>query len=285
MKCMSVAKIWLGPAGIPSQCKGGGSVGGIKCCNELGLNAMEVEFVRGVNMSLAMAKECGEAAKEFGVRLSVHAPYYINLLSKNKDIIEASKKRILDSVERAHLMHAGIVAFHAGYYTGLAKRDALEIVKKNCDDMTTVMEKNGWLDVKLGLEASGKHSAFGYLDELLAVNETNKQCVPVLDFAHIFAKNYGKIDYGEIFDKMEIKKFNHLHTHFSGIEFTDKGERMHIVMASNKPPFEPLAHEILRRKLSITIISESPITDIDSLAMKKIFEKLGCELETKGFKC
>ena len=272
---MSVAKIWLGPAGIPSQCKGGGSVGGIKCCNELGLNAMEIEFVRGVNMSLVLAKECGEAAKKFDVRLSVHAPYYINLLSKNKEIIEASKKRILDSVERAHLMHADIVAFHAGYYTGLAKQDALEIVKKNCDDMTDVMKSSGWLDIKLGLETSGKHSAFGYLDELLAVNEINKQCVPVLDFAHIFAKNYGKIDYAEIFDKM--KRFGHLHTHFSGIEFTDKGERMHTVMASNKPPFEPLAREILRRKLSITIISESPLTDIDSLAMKKIFENLEYE--------
>jgi deoxyribonuclease-4 len=270
---MTIAKVWLGPAGIPGHCKGGGSVGGIKCVAELGLNAMEVEFVRGVHMNLKMAEECGKAAKEFGVRLSVHAPYYINLLSKNKEIIEASKKRILDSVERAHLMHADIVAFHAGYYTGLAKQDALEIVKKNCDDMTDVMKSSGWLDVKLGLETSGKHSAFGYLDDLLAVNEENKQCVPVLDFAHIFAKNYGKIDYGEIFDKM--KKFDHLHTHFSGIEYTDKGERMHTVMASNKPPFEPLAAEILRRKLSITIISESPITDIDSLAMKKIFENFG----------
>jgi len=47
------------------------------------------------------------------------------------------------------------------------------------------------------------------------------------------------------------------------------------MVLDHAPPFEPLAKEIIKRKTDITIISESPITDLDSLKMKKIFEKLG----------
>jgi len=270
---MSKAKIWLGPSGIPSVSRINSSIEGIKTVAGIGLNAMEINFTHGIHMGLDMARECGETSKEFDIRLSVHAPYYINLLSKKERIINESEKRILDSVERAHIMNADMVVFHTGYYTGLSKDAAFKIVKQKCEEMTNIMEKKGWLDVRLGLETSGKHSAFGYLDELLALNKSNKQCIPVLDFAHIFAKDYGKIDYGKIFDR--VKKFKHLHTHFSGIEYTSKGERVHLTIEHNQPPFEPLGKEILKRKLSITIISESPILEIDSLKMQKIFQKLG----------
>jgi len=41
------------------------------------------------------------------------------------------------------------------------------------------------------------------------------------------------------------------------------------------PNFEDFAKEILKRKINITIISESPILEQDSLLMKRIFERLG----------
>ncbi|MFH1623189.1 MAG: endonuclease IV, partial [Candidatus Aenigmatarchaeota archaeon] len=70
--------IFLGPAGIPASAKGS-TVDGVRRVAELKLTAMEVEFVYGVRMGMQMAKQVGEAAKEAGVRLSIHAPYYINL--------------------------------------------------------------------------------------------------------------------------------------------------------------------------------------------------------------
>jgi len=69
-------------------------------------------------------------------------------------------------------------------------------------------------------------------------------------------------------------RLGRLHVHFSGIEFTAKGEKNHVVLDSS-PPFEPLAREILDRNLDVTIISESPVTWQDSQKMRKIFEKLG----------
>ena len=127
----------------------------------------------------------------------------------------------------------------------------------------------------LAPETTGKHSAFGSLDEIIELVKKTK-CSLCVDFAHIYARNRGKIDYKEILDAIEERfKPKHLHIHFSGIEWTLKGEKNHLIIDTNSPPFEPLAKELLERKLSATIISESPITWKDSLRMKEIFEKLG----------
>jgi len=265
--------IWLGPAGIPTVGKGGSSLEGIKTVSKLGLNAMEVEFVRGVKMSKEMAKECGKVAKEFNIRLSVHAPYYINLSSSEKIKIKQSKKRILDSVERAHLMHADVVVFHPGYYGKLDPKETYELIKDACRDIIDTMKSKKIKNVRLGLETTGKHSQFGSLDEIIKIHREFRTCVPVVDFAHMFARQGGRIDYGKILDRLKKLKLKHYHTHFSNIEFSDKGERWHLVL-DKKPPFKSLAKEILKRKMNITIISESPILEQDSLKMRKIFERL-----------
>ena len=109
-------KIRLGPSGIPISSKGNSSIDGVKTVKELGLDAMEISYTHGIHMSLETAKQLGKVAKDLDVELSVHVPYFVNLASENKKIIEASKKRIIDSLERGVAMNATIVAIHAGYY-------------------------------------------------------------------------------------------------------------------------------------------------------------------------
>ena len=81
--------IRFGTAGIPTTVKGRGLVEGIKEVRRLGLDCMEVEFVRGVRMGDATAVRAGEAAREAGVALTAHGPYYINLCS-----LEPAKARV-----------------------------------------------------------------------------------------------------------------------------------------------------------------------------------------------
>ena len=107
-----MVKIFLGPAGIPLSTRGKGSIEGVKRVKDLGLNAMEVEFVQGVKMSVDTAKELGSVAEELGVRLSVHAPYFINLCSSDQEKVRASQKRILVTAERASSMGADAIAIH-----------------------------------------------------------------------------------------------------------------------------------------------------------------------------
>lgn len=245
------------------------SLEGVKKVPDLGLNAMEIEFVYGVKMSNELAKKIG---KESEIKLSVHAPYYINLYSKEKKKIEQSKKRILNACERGHHMNASCVVFHPGFYGDYDKEDVYQGIKEAIDDIQKTIKKNNW-NIELAPETTGKHSQFGSLEELTKLAKELK-CNMCVDFAHLYARNNGKIDYSNTIKQMKkLKHIKHFHSHFSGIEFTEKGERRHKVMS--EPKFQPLAKEIIKEKLNITIISESTVTWKDSLKQKEIFKRLG----------
>lgn len=235
-------------------------------------------------MSNEMAKGVGELAEKLGVRLSVHCPYFVNLCSPDKEKLKASKKRILDSAERAHFMRADVAVFHPGFYGKLTPQEALEAVKRACGEMADEMTSRGIKDVSLGLETMGKQSAFGTVDEIIAVCSEVNGCVPVIDWAHLNCK-YGGIfkvqeDYGKIFDRLKPLKLKHLHSHATCAEFTPAGpgagnERHHLTLDARKPDYGPLVQEILRRKIDITLISESPTLEQDALVLKRMFEKRG----------
>jgi len=266
-----MARILLGPAGSGGYAES--TIEGVAKLGELGLQTLEAEFVHGVTMKNELAKQIGAEAKWLNVPLSVHAPYFINLASKDAKKADESKKRILDSCERLHYMGGGPVVFHPAYFGGMDKEKVFQTAKEAILDMMKTIQKSGWSNVQLAPETTGKHSALGSLDETIRlVKETG--CSLCVDFAHLYARNYGKIDYAEVFDKLKALKLEHIHSHFSGIEYSAKGELSHLVMDHN-PPFEPLAKEILKRGLDITIICESPITFRDSQRMRKVFEGLG----------
>lgn len=256
-------------------------MGGLRRVAELGLNAQEVEFVRRVGMSNEGADEVGKLAKELGILLSVHCPYFVNLCSTEKEKVEASKKRILDSVERAFHMGAHVAVFHPGFYGSLTPEAAFDGVEGACKDMVSWMKSKGIKGVALGLETTGKVSQFGTLDEIVRLCKRVRGCEPVVDFAHIYARQAGKIEYAEVFEQLKPLKLKHLHSHFTSMEWNPAkapgqgNERRHLPIEHDKPPFEPLAKEILKRKIDITLISESPVLEQDSLVMKRVFEKRG----------
>lgn len=264
------AKIKLGPAGSGGYAKS--TLEGVQKLPKLGLQTLEVEFVRGVGMGIPLARQVGSEAKKQGIELSCHAPYYINLASKEKIKIRQSKKRILDSCERMHHIGGGPVVFHPSYFGGQEKEKVFRLTKEAILDMIKVVKKNKW-NCQLAPETTGKHSALGSLDETIRlVKET--RCSMCLDPAHLYARGYGRLDFGKMFDKLKPLKLKHLHCHFSGITYTSKGERAHINLDKH-PDFRKFAKEILRRKLNVTIISESPVTWKDSLKMRKILEDMG----------
>lgn len=241
---------------------------GLKKINELGLTALEIELTHGINISNTTAKVIGELAKELDISLSVHAPYFINLASEEKAKINASKIRILQSCERANYLGADYVVFHPGFYSKKTKEETYAIIKNEVEDLMKTVDGKKW-NIQLALETTGKHSAFGNLDELLRLVKDIK-CSLTIDFAHLKARTQGKMGYGEMLDK--VKHFKHIHSHFSGIEWTEKGERRHLLTPENE--IRELLEEILKRRLDITIINESPDPIGDAYKMKKISENL-----------
>jgi len=256
--------IILGPAGT-----GGDSLKGIQFIHDKGLGAVEIEFTYGVRMSNELAKECGDLAKKLGMRISIHAPYYVNLASHEKAKIEASKKRILESCERGHFLGAKYIVFHAGFYMKHSKEECYSIIKKEILEIQREIKKRGW-KVILAPETTGKKSQFGDLDELLRLKKET-DCHLCIDFAHLKARDQ-KIDYQKVFDKLKNAGINYIHAHFSGIEYSDKGERRHILTKDSD--IKELLEWIKKSKIDATIINESPDPLGDSLKSKKILERL-----------
>jgi deoxyribonuclease-4 len=276
-------EIRLGPAGLPiSLEKNRNTIEAIKFLREIGLNAMEIEFVRNIYLDKNSAKEVRKEAEKNNVELSVHAPYFINLLGE-KTTIQNSIKRIVESAKIAEILDAKFVVVHAAYYGKYSKEEAyqkmIEITNKILEKLDKAKIKNS----KIAYETMAKESQFADLETLLKLKEeiNDKRINICIDFAHIFVRNDGKIDYKKILDVLEQHGFKELHTHFSNVKYnlkTKKFQDIHIPINSH-PKFEPLAKEIINRNFEkVTIISESPILEKDSLKMKKIFEELGIKI-------
>ncbi|MFH0836640.1 MAG: TIM barrel protein, partial [Candidatus Aenigmatarchaeota archaeon] len=221
-----------------------------------------------------LAKQVGEAAKENKIELSIHAPFYINLASDEKEKIAASKTRILESCKRGHYFgsknNPTKIVFHPAYFGKTDKEEVYQKTRTAMEDMHDKIRASAWNAI-LCPETTGKHSALGSLEETLRLAKEIK-CSFCIDLAHLYARANGHIDYEAVLK--QVGKHKHLHFHFSGINYSTKGELNHLIMG-HKPDFKPFAQLLLKRKQDCTIISESPITWKDSLKMKQIFEKLG----------
>jgi len=86
-------------------------------------------------------------------------------------------------------------------------------------------------------------------------------------------QDYEKV-INKIKDELGVKALDGLHCHFSGIKYTDKGERRHLPITGNKPDFRQLAEVIVKKDYKFTIICESPLLEKDALRMKQIIEEL-----------
>jgi deoxyribonuclease-4 len=254
--------ILVGPAGSD----GLGNLKGVQRVARLGLDCMEVAFVYGVRMQPTDAEALGALARGKGITLSVHAPYYINLAADDPVKLAASKQRILDSGRMAALMGARNIVFHAGFYQALTPERAFMRIAAAIEELQTAARGHGW-PVALCPETTGKSSQFGSLEEVLRLAH-HTGCGFTIDFAHLLARSGGELDYRRVLDRLPGR----FHAHFTGVEYGPKGERRHV--PTTPAFFRPLAEELLRRRLDVTLINESPRSYRDAAMMKRVLTSL-----------
>jgi deoxyribonuclease-4 len=273
----------FGPAGVPIRCEERSSYAGIKCAKDLGLDAFEMEFVQGCRMKPENAAECGELAKKLEVSLSCHASYYLNFLSHEKAKLAKSHKEIIATAKVMDAAGGGRIAFHSAFYQGMPVDKAYGKVKSEFKQLLSDMKKEGY-NATLAPETTGKPTQFGSVEELYRLAEEigYDKLRPTIDWAHIHARENGRIkgkqDYADVLELVEKRVGNEglktLHCHMASINFTAKGERNHLTMDHDIPPFKPLAEALHEFKCDGTIISESPNIEADALYMKKVFERI-----------
>lgn len=273
--------IRFGPSGVPIQCKGSSSLEGIKCCSELGLDAMELQFGMGVRMKKDSAEEIKEISQKLDISISCHAPYFVNLCSEDKRKIGLSKANLLKSGEIMQYAGGNIFVFHPGFYQTLTKQEAYKNALKNLKKTKEKFDENN-IKVKFGAETVGKKTSFGGLDEIIKLSQELDFIKLVIDFAHIHARGdfrlTNKDDYIKLFDKLdkELPGYtDEMHCHFSEINYTDKGERSHYILGTNnEPPYKPLMKVLKEQGYKGTIICETPNLDIDAITMQKYYKKV-----------
>lgn len=275
----------FGPAGNALDYPYRSSVQAPGWLRELGLDCYEYQCGKGVHVGEETARELGGAAREHGIVLSLHAPYFINLANPDPDSLEKTVGYITQACRAAAQMGAGRVVIHSGALMGRSRGEALGIARASLRRVIAACDEQGLGDVALCPETMGKINQLGDLDEVLELCQLDARLVPCVDFGHLYARSLGADDGPEamerILDRMAEtlgeERARQFHSHFSHIEFTPGGgEKRHRTFADDGgfgPDWAPLAAAVARRGWSPTFICESAGTQArDALFMKRSYQ-------------
>ena len=255
--------IRFGPAGLGGVKE---AIANLEEYAKMGLTACEIAFTYGVYIKTKEdAERIGKKAKELGIELSIHAPYFINLNSAEEEKIEKSKERILRCLETGTWLGASRVVFHAGFYGKDSEEKTYETIKEGIVDIMEKAKEEGYTP-KIAPEIMGKN-VFGKIDEIAKLVE-DTGCSFCIDFAHILAR-YKDYNFKKVLEKFD--KYDTWHCHFSGIEYGEKGEKNHILTHENE--WKKVLENLPKNK-NITIINESPSPVADSAKGLLLYKSL-----------
>ena len=251
----------------------------------MGLDLYEYECGRGVNIGEDSARELGNRARQAGIELTLHAPYFISLANPDPESLKKTIGYVISSCRAADWMGATRVVVHSGSLMKRTRREAQDISLKSLSEVIKVCDGEGYGHITLCPETMGKINQLGDLDEVLELCELDARLLPTVDFGHLYARSLGADEGGEVFcrmlDRMKEclgeERARVFHSHFSRIEFTPKGgEKCHRTFADHGgfgPDPAPLMEELARRGWSPTIVCESAGTQAeDALTMKKMYQ-------------
>lgn len=253
-----------------------------KWVKDRGLDYFEYSFGRGVNMGEEKAGIIGKAFKDADVKISVHAPYFINLASLEEDKASNSFRYILDSAKMVDVMGGNRIVFHPAAQGKQDRQSAVNLTLSRIKTLCDYVYANNLEHLLYCPETMGKLGQIGTIEEVVEFCKVDKIFIPTVDFGHINAREGGSLvteeDYGERLDYMiselGFERVKHFHIHFSKIQYSQKGEVRHLTFEDKVygPEFPPLAVALKKRGLEPVVICESAGTQAeDALEMKNTF--------------
>ncbi len=252
---------------------------------DFGLNGYEIECGRGVRLSANTVAMLPSLAKEHGINVTLHAPYFISLSSVEEETRLRSVDYIMQSAEAARSVGARKIVVHSGSCGKISRAEATALALDTLKRAQNALDEAGYSDIIICPETMGKINQLGTLEEVVELCGVDERFLPCVDFGHLNARTLGGIktreDYAQILDYIEHKlgheRLSEMHIHFSRIEYTAGGEKRHVTFADTQwgPEYKPLIEEIHSRKLQPSIICESDGTQAEDVAeMKRYYESL-----------
>ena len=238
---------------------------------KMGLDAFEINFGRGLRMTDKTAQEIGEKAREHDVKISAHAPYFINLATSDPVKLSKSYGYIRRSLELLRIMGGRNLVVHVGSQGELERSVAIENCKRNLKTIIKRLnEEDGFFDFdyRICIETMGRFKPIGTHQEICDICSVDKRVEPTIDFGHINCLMRGELSrnpeaFAGIMDyctKMVGRdKMQNVHIHYAAVKYGDKGELSHTTLDDPKYgiPFKPLVEYIKAHNLTPTIICES----------------------------
>ncbi len=275
-----MAGLLFGTGGAPHSARIRSTISGIERIAELGLGCMEIEFVQGVKMGEQTAIQVSEAAAKRGVKLSAHAPYFMNFNAREPEKIKASQSRLLQTAHIASLCGAESIVFHAAYYLGDPPDKVYNRVKNYLRETLNLLkreDKRVWIRP----ETAGAISEFGTLDEVLNLCSELEGLAPCIDFSHRHARTGRFNSYPEfasillqIKDCLGKTALDDMHIHVSGIDYGDKGERKHLNLKESDFQYTELLRALKDYDAKGIVICESPNLEEDALLLQATYNTL-----------
>ena len=249
---------------------------------ERGLDCFEYSFGRGVRMSEEKALSIGEAFREAGVEISVHAPYFVNFANPDDEMAAKSYGYVLDSGKMAKLMGGKRIVFHPAAQGKVSREEAVQKTEDRLKILRDYIYLNDLQDMMFCPETMGKIAQIGTVEEVTRFCRIDPVYTPCVDFGHINAREQGSLktadDYlsrlSYMISELGYERMKHFHVHFSKIMYSSKGEVKHLTFEDTiyGPEFAPLALALKELKLEPYIVSESAGTQVeDAAAMKHIY--------------
>jgi len=270
-------KLLFGTAGVPLSAFPSSTLAGIQKIAQMGLECLEIEFVKGVKMRTDLAQKIRNEAEALNVALSVHAPYYVNLNSAEEGKRLASQERILSSARMAEVCGAESVVFHAGYYGRVGPEKASQTIIEGLKEIVSIL-KSDRIPVMLRPETLGKRTQFGSLEDILYLCREVDGILPCVDFCHIHARGGKANSYSEFYrilkkieKKLGSKAIKNMHIHISGVDYNDKGEKKHLNLKDSDFRFDDWIQALKDYGVEGMIICESPNLERDAMMLKNLF--------------
>lgn len=281
--------VLFGPSGCGEEFYNEGRKGILevpKWLKERGLDAYEYSFGHGYQMTSDLAMQAGEKFREFDIKLSLHAPFYINFANPDPVMFEKTKGYIQTGIKFLNAFGADRLIFHPASCGKLKREEAIRLTTERFKETFDKLEEEGALEGLLMCpETMGKTMQIGNYKEVVDLCKLNRHLVPTFDFGHINSLEQGSLktkdDFKRILDysieNIGFEKTSNCHIHFSKIQYGDKGEIRHLNYDDlvYGPDFDYLAEALIDLNLSPRVICESMSSmPQDALIMKKIYHKL-----------
>ncbi|MDU1321329.1 MAG: TIM barrel protein [Clostridium botulinum] len=248
---------------------------GITYLNNIGLDAMELPFVRSVNVTDKNKEGILEEKNNSNFYLSAHGSYFINLNADEIEKQEKSLERIIKGAEGLKKVQGRSLIFHPGFYLKDSKEETFKTILEN-------LKKLPDLGVDYRLETTGKGTQFGSLEENVALCKEVATCKLCIDFSHIHARSNGGLkNYKDFYNILSYVEKNlgrsaldDMHIHLSGIHYSEKGERNHLPFEESDFNYIACLKTFKDFNINGCIICESPILEKDALLLKNSYYEL-----------